>query len=60
MTLLMNVIVLDHGILVFGFEENPNLFVVVIRLVKAISSKKSRFMYSLTFIFSNIKKYLSY
>ena len=36
---LVNVLVL--GILVFGFEGIPNLFVDVIRLVKAISSKKS-------------------
>ena len=41
MTLLMNVIMSVLGILVFGFEGVSNLFVVVIRLVKAISSKKS-------------------
>ena len=40
-TLLMNVIVLVLGILLFGLEEIPNLFVVVVRLVivEAISSK---------------------
>ena len=29
------------GILVFGFEGTPNLFVIAVRLVKAISFKKS-------------------
>ena len=41
MTLLMKAIVLVLRLLLFGFEGNPNLFVVVIRLVKAINSKKS-------------------
>ena len=41
MTSLVNVIVLVLEILVFDFEGIPNLFVVVVRLVKAISSKKS-------------------
>ena len=43
MTLLMNVIMSVLGLLVFGFgfEGIPNLFVVVTRFVKAISSKNS-------------------
>ena len=53
-TLLRNVIVLVLGILVFEFKGIPNLFVLVIRLVKAISSKKSwrhETYVCLTFIF---------
>ena len=57
----MNVIMLVLGILVFGFEGIPDLFVVVVRLVKAIGSKKSwrdETYVSLIFIFPNNKKYL--
>ena len=57
----MNVIVLILGILVLGFEGIPNLFVVVVRLVKAISSKKSwrdETYMCLTFIFHDNKKSL--
>ena len=57
----MNVIVLVLGILVFGFERIPNLFVVVIKFVKAISSNKpwrDKTFVCLTIIVLNNKKYL--
>ena len=54
-TFLMYVIVLVLGILVFGFKGIPNLFMVVVRFVKAKGSKKY-----LTLIFPSNKKYLPY
>ena len=61
MSLLMNVIALVLGILVFGIEGIPSAFVVVVKLVKAISSKKSwrdETYVRLTFIVSDNKKYV--
>lgn len=57
----MNVKVLVLGILVFGFEGILNLFVVVVRLVKANTFKKyfrDKTYVCLTLIVYNNKKYL--
>ena len=57
----MNVAMLVLGILIFEFEGIPNLFVIVVRLVKAISFKKSwrdKTYVCITFIFPNNMKHL--